>query len=91
MILDKSDCTPGCAEKASTPVPFSFSFSALAIMMLYSLLAPYTCMSLLVLFSPLQGKGQHQRCSPSLRLFGVIDVMHARLTPPNACAVQKQS
>ena len=54
IVLVKSDCTPGCAEKASTPVPFSFSFSALAIMMLYSLLAPYTCMSLLVLFSPLQ-------------------------------------
>ena len=62
-------------------MPFSFSLSALAIMMLYSLLAPYTCMSLLVLFSPLHCKRERQRCSPSHRLFHIVDAMHARLIP----------
>ena len=53
-------------------MPFSFSFSALAIMMLYSLLAPYTCMSLLVLFSPLHSTASHQHRSRNYRLLPII-------------------
>ncbi len=63
-------------------MPFSFSFHALATMILYSLDAPYTCMSLLVLFSPLQPAGASVNCQFNHPVYKVVGASSRNIVWP---------